>query len=294
MQPEPLEVFRAYVDAWNRHDAPAIVATFADGGTYTDPTTPGPLTGAAIGDYAKALWKAFPDLSFEVLSSLENGDGLFSAEWHMGGTNTGSMYGLPPTGKTISVRGADFVRVKGGKIQSVQGYFDSGAVPRSLGLDVIVQPTAIGPFEFGTSVRVSSGSRAVPGAFSITVFEARNEDEKLAIRESGRKISEEMLSIRGFISVVTATVGDRLMTITAWDNSDSMAPLMKGGEHRAAVGRYFQSELGGRGGMTGIWIPGRLNPRRVRCEECSKMAPVNDAGDRCSCGATLSGPLAYW
>jgi steroid delta-isomerase-like uncharacterized protein len=294
MQPKPLEVFQAYAEAWNRHDAAAIVATFTDGGTYTDPTTPGPLTGTAIGDYAKALWDAFPDLSFEMLNSLENDDGLISAEWHMSGTNTGSMYGLPPTGRSISLRGADFVRVKGGKIRSVQGYFDSGAVPRSLGLDVIVQPTALGPFEFGTSVRVSSGSRAVPGAFSITVFEARSEEEKLAVMESGRKITEEMLSIPGFISVVTAAVGDRLMTITAWDNLNSTAPLMKSGEYRAAVGRYFQSELGGRGGATGMWIPGRLNPRRVRCEECSKMAPVSDTIDRCSCGATLPDPLAYW
>jgi heme-degrading monooxygenase HmoA len=126
------------------------------------------------------------------------------------------------------------------------------------------------------------------------LFETRNEEEKLAVSESGQKIAQEMLSIPGFISVVMASVGDRMMTITAWDNSDSMAPLMKSGEHRVAVGRYFQSELGGRGGNTGIWIPGRLNPRRVRCNDCSKMAPVRETGDRCSCGAMLPDPLAYW
>lgn len=294
MQNSPWEVFQAYADAWHRHDAAAIVATFADGGTYTDPATPGPLTGAAIGAYATSLWDAFPDLSFEVLSSLENGDGLFSAEWQMNGTNTGPIYGFPPTGRSISLRGADFVRVESGKIRSVQGYFDAGAVPRSLGLEVIVQPTALGPFEFGTSVRVSNGSTALPGAFSITTFEARSEEEKVAVSESGRKIAEEMLSIPGFISVVTVNVGDRLMTITAWDSSDSMAPLMKNGEHRVSVRRYFQSDFSGRGGATGIWIPGRLNPRRVRCNDCSKMVPVTAAGDLCSCGVTLPDPLAYW
>jgi len=63
------------------------------------------------------------------------------------------------------------------------------------------------------------------------------------------------------------------MTITAWETPDSMAPLMKQGEHRSMVSRYFTSEFG-HGGMTGVWVPGRLNPRRVRCPGCNKMTPV--------------------
>ena len=294
MSSESLQVFKAYADAWNRHDGAAIVATFLEGGTYADPTTPGPLTGSTIAAYAESLWVAFPDLSFEILSSLENGDGLHSAEWLMKGTNSGSMRGLPPTGKSISLRGADFVRVEDGKIRSVQGYFDPGEVPRSLGLDIVVQPKVIGPFEFGTSIRVSSGSKAVPGAFSITLFEARNDEEKAAISESSKKIAQEMLSLPGFISLVAANVGDRMMTITAWDCPESTAPMMKSGEHRIAVERYFRSELGGRGGTTGIWVPSRLNPRRVRCDACSKMAPVSASGEMCSCGASLPDPLACW
>ncbi|HZQ41986.1 MAG TPA: nuclear transport factor 2 family protein [Acidobacteriaceae bacterium] len=66
----PQQVFASYADAWNRHDADGIVATFADGGTYCDPTTPGPLTGAAIGEYASGLWSAFPDLSFQLTSAM--------------------------------------------------------------------------------------------------------------------------------------------------------------------------------------------------------------------------------
>jgi SnoaL-like protein len=56
----------AYFDAWNAHDEDAIVTTFAKAGTYVDPTTPGPLQGAAIGESAAALWAAFPDLAFEL------------------------------------------------------------------------------------------------------------------------------------------------------------------------------------------------------------------------------------
>ena len=210
-----LQVFESYADAWNRHDARGIIAIFADGGTYTDPTTSGPLAGAAIGAYAEALWNSFPDLSFEIVSLTHNDQGLVSAEWLMKGTNTGSMRGLPPTGRSIAVAGADFARIEGEKIVSLQGYFDAGAVPRALGLDVIVQPSSIGPFGFGTSVRASNGSSALPGAFSITNFVARNAEEVAIIQDGGRKIAMDMLSMPGFISMVSAVVGDCLMTIAA-------------------------------------------------------------------------------
>jgi steroid delta-isomerase-like uncharacterized protein len=288
-----VEVFQRYTDAWNRHDTAGIVATFAEGGIYTDPTTAGPLAGASLAAYAQSLWGAFPDLSFETLSLTHNDQGFLSAEWLMKGTNTGEIMGLPPTGRSIALAGADFARIEDGQIVSLQGYFDSGSVPRSLGLDIIVQPSSIGPFGFGTSVRASNGSTALPGAFSITNFFARNPEEVALIMESGRKIAMEMLSMPGFISFVSVVVGDCLMTITAWETRDSMAPLMKQGEHRSMVSRYFTSEFS-RGGMTGVWVPGRLNARRVRCPGCDKMTPVEAPQQNCSCGAVLPDPLPYW
>ncbi len=294
MTPTTLQVFQSYADAWNRHDADAIVATFAEGGTYADPTTPGPLTGAAIGEYASGLWSAFPDLSFEMGRMMEGEGGALSAEWVMRGVNTGSMMGLPPTGRPVEVRGVDIAAVEDGKLRSVQGYFDAGAVPRALGLDVIVQPHAIGPFAFGTGIRVSNGNKTVPGAFGITFISARDKQDEMAIRESSRKILEELLAIPGFISAVTVTVGDRMMTITAWETPESMKPLMAMGEHRAAVGRYFGSSDYGYGGMTGVWVPHHLGARRVRCLECDKMASVEVPDGKCTCGSVLPEPLAYW
>lgn len=287
----PLQVARAYFDAWNRHDAPGIVATFAENGTYTDPTTPAPLTGEAIGAYAEGLWSAFPDLSFEFENISVSDRGLVTAEWVMKGTNSGSMMGLPPTGLQVTLPGADFVRVEGDKIRSVQGYFDSAAVPRALGLDVIVQPKAMGPFGFGTSVRASTGNKSLPAAFSITCLEARTEEEVLAVRASSRKVATELLSKPGFISFVGVTVGDRMMTVTAWETADAMESTMKSGEHRAAVERFFSPEIA-RGGHTGIWAPLRLNKRWIRCQSCSKM--IDATKSECGCGAKVPEPIAYW
>ncbi len=269
------------------------MAAFAEGGTYEDPVSKGRLSGPAIGAYVDGLVAAFPDLTFDLVSVAQNDAGLVAVEWVMKGTNTGSFMGLPPTGASLALPGADFVRVEGDKIRSVQGYFDAGAVPRALGLDVIVQPKSIGPFEFGISTRASSGSKATPGAFSITCLEARTAEEVQKVRESSRQVAIEALGMPGFISFVGATVGDRMMTITAWETPDAMLPLMKGGEHRTAVGRFFAPELS-RGGATGVWIPARLNPRWIRCEACAKMADSDTAQGKCECGAALPAPLAYW
>src|SRR5215813_6571695 len=107
MSETPLNLAKRYFDAWNQHDASAIIATIAEAGTYADPVTPGPLTGGAIGAYAQALWDAFPDLSFDIVTITENVSGLVSAEWLMKGTNTGPFNGLPPSGTAVTLPGAD-------------------------------------------------------------------------------------------------------------------------------------------------------------------------------------------
>lgn len=211
----------------------------------------------------------------------------------MKGTNHDSLNGLPPTGVSVALPGADFIKVEGDHLRSVRGYFDTAALPRALGLDVIVQPQMIGSAAFGTSIRVSSGNTATPGAFSITWIEARSETEKMKIEESGRKIVTEMLAMPGFIGWVGASVDNRMMTITAWETPDTAAQLMKDGEHRAAMMRFFGNELGN-SGFTSVWIPGRINPRRLRCPECSKMLDAERAQGRCGCGTLLPGIPTCW
>jgi len=137
-----LDWARQYLDAWNAHDADAIVRTFAAGGTYTDPTT-GTLSGDAIGANARHLWAAFPDLGFDIASLAEAGAGRVMAEWIMKGTNTGAFLGLPATKRPISLPGVDVMEVGAVGIRSVTGYFDTRAMPEQLGLQVLIQPFTI-------------------------------------------------------------------------------------------------------------------------------------------------------
>ena len=300
---EALERAHQYFDAWNRRDADAVLATFAADGTYCDPASGGRLRGEALKGYMNGLWAAFPDLSFEIASAGAAGPDLVAAQWIMRGTNTGSMMGLPPTGKSVTVSGADFIRVAGGqsqeaKIQTVDGYFDSRAVPDQLGMQVLVQPKEIGPIAFGNATRASAGKNVTgknvkPGAFSITVLEARSPEEAQAVQGYSQGIVEQMLAMNGFLSWVGVTVGNRMMTVTAWENAKDPRQLLAGGAHAEAMKKFFGMELAA-GGFTSVWVPDRINARWVRCGGCNRMADHERSAGTCSCGKKLPEPLPYW
>jgi steroid delta-isomerase-like uncharacterized protein len=288
-----LEVAQRYFDGWNRRDPAAVLATMAPGGTYTDPTTGGPLSGDAFAVYMKGLFSAFPDVSFEVATVGQAAPDLVAAQWVMRGTNSGSMYGLPPSGRQVTLHGADFIRVAGDAIRSVDGYFDAGDVPKQLGLQVVVQPLSIGPFSFGTAVRASAGSAARPGAFSITALKTQNADDENRVRELSRQVAVEMLSMKGFIGWVGVTVADRMLTITAWENAADSRQLVDGGRHAEAMTKFFGPELGG-GGYTAVFAADHINARWVRCASCLAMVDYAARQGSCACGSTLPPPMPYW
>ena len=95
----PIDVAQQYFDAWNRRDPAAVLATMAEDGTYSDPGTGGPISGQAFAGYMQGLFAAFPDVSFSIASAGLAAPDFVAAQWTMRGTNTGSMMGLPPTGK---------------------------------------------------------------------------------------------------------------------------------------------------------------------------------------------------
>jgi steroid delta-isomerase-like uncharacterized protein len=292
-QMDALQCAQEYFDAWNRRDADAVLAAFTADGTYSDPTSGGRIRGEALRGYMAGLWSAFPDLAFETVSHGVVGENLVAAQWIMRGTNTGSLMGLPPTGRSVTVSGADFIRVAGNKIQTVDGYFDSRAVPDQLGLQVLVQPKEIGPFAFGNATRASVDKNVKPGAFSITVLEARSPEEIQAVERQSAGVVEEMLATKGFLGFVGVTVGKRLMTISAWEDPKDPRQLLTSGRHGDAMKKFFGTELAS-GGFTSVWVPDRINTRWVRCRSCSKMADHERSAGACTCGARLPEPLPYW
>jgi steroid delta-isomerase-like uncharacterized protein len=281
---------KQYLDAWNAHDPGAIIRTFTTEGTYNDPAS-GEITGDAIGENAKRLWSAFPDLSFETVSISDAGPGKVVAEWIMKGTNTGSFHGLPPTERTVSLPGVDIIEIGADGIKSVNGYFDTKTLSEQLGLQVLIQPYKLGPFSFGISVSVQSGNKAKPGAFGITTIwndDAQTEE----IRSFTRETAKEMLHMEGFIGLTTMRIGYRGITISAWEKPEHVMQLKKGGTHSEAM-KKFWAELSD-AAFTSVWIPHHINPMWVRCTVCGKMNAYDKHSGICMCGEPLPEAPPYY
>lgn len=209
----------------------------------------------------------------------------------MRGTDRGALPGLPPSGRAIALQGADFIVVEGDLIRSVTGYFDQKAFVEQLGLQVVVQPYAIGPFTFGTSVRTSGGSTAAPGLLGLTALTIRSEAEAERVATMSREILMGLMGAPGFISAVTGRTGDRMYTVSAWETPEAMAALLSG-PHRAAIEAFYGEDFT-LGGVTGVWQPARINGHLARCPACHKMGNRDENGGKCACGEMLP-VLADW
>lgn len=278
----------AYFNAWNVHDCAALSATFAADGLYSDPAV-GEVSGKNPEIFAEHLWQAFPDLKFEIASYAEISTTKLVAEWVMTGTNTGSLNSLPPTAKTVRLKGVDIIVVADDGIKSVTGYFDSKEVPKQLGLNVIVQPSTVGSFSFGTSVAVQSGNKTKPGAFSITTI-WNDASQTAEIQFRSRETMKQMMDMEGFIGITSARLGERGITITAWEKPENVAQIMANPTHQESM-KQFHSNLSN-GGVTSVWIPHHINPMWVRCTVCNKMNHAEKGV--CECGGALAEAPPYF
>jgi steroid delta-isomerase-like uncharacterized protein len=289
----PLDVAQRYFDAWNRRDSAGVTAIFTDGGTYTDPTTSGPLSGPAIAAYVEQLLAAFPNLSFDIGRRAVTGDGVVAAEWMMRGKNSGPFSGAPPTGRSVELPGADFIAVSDERIRSVQGYFDQRTLVDQLGFRVSVVPAQAGLVAFGTSAYVQPGNRARPGAFSLTSIQVRSDKEAEQVRDYAQRITGEIARMPGFISFLGTLVGHRLMTATAWTDAKKPEHVLGVPAHREAAERFLGPNFAA-GGMTSVWVPYRINTMWVRCDECGRMANGGQPKAQCECGQPLPEHPPYW
>ena len=149
----------------------------------------------------------------------------------MRGTNTGPLRGQFPTGRGVALAGVDVITLADGKIGSVQGYFDRQTMAEQLGLQVIVQPHAIGPFQFGYAARAAGDSCKVPGAVGLTWLDTRSEEEAQQVRELTVQIVAELATAPGFIGWLGVVIVGRMYTITTWETEDAVRAVLRSSAH---------------------------------------------------------------
>ena len=124
---KPAEVIRSYIDAWNGRDAEALGAAFAQDGKFCNPNTYPGIGGETLSEFVKGVWTAFPDFHLELLNCGEIEPEVVAIHWSLQGTNTGQRREGPPTGRSVSIKGASIIRLDGDKIVLDQCYFDRAA-----------------------------------------------------------------------------------------------------------------------------------------------------------------------
>jgi hypothetical protein len=283
----------AFFEGWNAHDAHAVAAAFAPGGSYADPTTSGTVPGAELGRIVEPLCAAFPDLVFERAPAAGAG-GRFAIEWALRGHNRGPLRpGINATGGAVDVRGADVFEADAAGIRAVRRYFDQKAFVESFGLMALVQPVEQGPAKYGYSMRVPSGNPKPPGVIALTWIEGANEAEKERIRAHSRENVKDFLAEPGFISIVTGFTGLRGFTVTAWEDEAAMKRAL--GKHHAVAMKELFGETFVASVWTSVWTPGRINRLWVRCPACGSLEDASDDHRRCMrCGAPMPARPAFW
>jgi steroid delta-isomerase-like uncharacterized protein len=76
---------------------------------------------------------AFPDLHTAIADQIADGDKV-ATRWTAQGTNKGSLFGAPATGKRATIAGITIDRIDGGKIVETWNTYDQLGMMQQLGL----------------------------------------------------------------------------------------------------------------------------------------------------------------
>jgi steroid delta-isomerase-like uncharacterized protein len=98
------------------------------------PSSPAPIAGyEAVKGFLSAFRAGFPDLSMTVEDAFGTPEKA-AVRWRMQGTHDAELFGIPPTGKAVTVRGISVVRVAGGQITEDWVSEDTMGLMQQLGL----------------------------------------------------------------------------------------------------------------------------------------------------------------
>jgi steroid delta-isomerase-like uncharacterized protein len=125
----PKQVLSEWVHLMNTHEPESLAALYDENATNLQVAIGKPLVGRkAILEDFQTFFSNISDNFTKVENMFENGEWMI-LEWSGGGT-------FKPTGKSFSLRGCGFFRVKEGKIVYQRGYWDKFTWFNQIGLPI--------------------------------------------------------------------------------------------------------------------------------------------------------------
>jgi len=128
-------IVRSYFnDVWNKGQLGKLDTLLADDYINHTPSVPGPPPGpAGLKPIVAAIRRGFPDLHYEIKDIIATGDRVV-ARVVMTGTQTDTLFDIPPTGKKISVNQVNIEKIVNGRIAEHWRVTDELTMMKELGV----------------------------------------------------------------------------------------------------------------------------------------------------------------
>ena len=92
-----------------------------------------PITREGHEGFARAFYAAFPDMAHDIEAAFGSGDRV-AVRFVLRGTHRGSFFGIPATGRPVTVAAHVLMQVANGKVVKLHGIFDEAGLLRQLGV----------------------------------------------------------------------------------------------------------------------------------------------------------------
>ena len=151
---------RRWIDAWNSHEVDRVLALMSEDIEYRDDAWAKAMRGHAdVREFLEAGWRAFPDMTFELLGGpyVIPGEPRAAFHWRGWATHTGPLDppGFAPTGRRWEQDGVDLHEYRDGRVCKLRITVDVLSISRQLGL----MPAAGSPAERALAMAQRSASR---------------------------------------------------------------------------------------------------------------------------------------
>jgi steroid delta-isomerase-like uncharacterized protein len=124
-------VVREYYRALDAHDSEALMAVLHDDLSWTMVGV-GELTPESILPVAQGFGAAFPDMKHTITEQSSDGDTV-TTPLTFSGTHNGDLMGIPPSGKSVEIRGINFHKLADGKIIGGETVIDMMGLMQQIG-----------------------------------------------------------------------------------------------------------------------------------------------------------------
>ena len=118
-------------DFWNKHNIAAYDKYFTS--DFVNHSAEGDMIGEQYKGLCQAYFTAFPDLHITTDDLIAEGDKVTKV-WTAHCTHKGDLMGIPPTGKSVVVKGIEVFRIADGKIAELWASMDNLGMMQQLGV----------------------------------------------------------------------------------------------------------------------------------------------------------------